>query len=600
MKILSIEFQNHSILGNLKLDFTDKKGNPVDTVILAGENGCGKTTILEEIRSLWDLAKHNASYKGKYITTKIYLNKKEIDQITQKIIEANSNDIIPRNPTGIFVIKSDLSANAWGCFDIKYQQNDIFVPMSCIFMLYLQSFAQSIFSPVDINYHSQNITSIQATSLDSDKSIRKKSDGNLATKINQLLVDAEASDASEALSWIRSNPTQTMPQNLVSPRIKRFSNAFSKMFDDIEFSRVDNVQSIKTIFFKRGNTEIPISKLSSGEKQIVYRGAYLLKDIKLDLGKMILIDEPEISMHPIWQKKILGYYQSLFSDEKGNQLSQIFVATHSPFIIHNDNRHNDKVIVLKRNNKGDIYQTDKSEYYDCNSCKVIEDSFSVYNFNEDKNKILFAEDKYIQTYKIAWLKLNNIDCDKNNFEQKFEDNANFCIYPSEGAGNLAGLLKCQNIDCYKNKKVVGLFDFDMEGMMQFNNCDNKSFWKDCKIEGEESSGIYKKRKDHNCFVAMLLPVPAEFIETNKYGFVSNFVAQEHLLPKSFLMVNNFIEDYILPVPNGTKVYKAKDNKKSEIWKKAFDLTKDDFKNFKILFDTLNQIWSSADETMAKD
>ena len=398
MKILSIEFQNHSILGNLKLDFTDKKGNPVDTVILAGENGCGKTTILEEIRSLWDLAKHNASYKGKYITTKIYLDKKEIDQITQKIIEANSNDIIPRNPTGIFVIKSDLSANAWGCFDIKYQQNDIFVPMSCIFMLYLQSFAQSIFSPVDINYHSQNITSIQATSLDSDKSIRKKSDGNLATKINQLLVDAEASDASEALSWIRSNPTQTMPQNLVSPRIKRFSNAFSKMFDDIEFSRVDNVQSIKTIFFKRGNTEIPISKLSSGEKQIVYRGAYLLKDIKLDLGKMILIDEPEISMHPIWQKKILGYYQGLFSDEKGNQLSQIFVATHSPFIIHNDNRHNDKVIVLKRNSNGDIYQTDKSEYYDCNSCKVIEDSFSVNDFSRNNMPFVFLEGRTDEMY----------------------------------------------------------------------------------------------------------------------------------------------------------------------------------------------------------
>lgn len=398
MKILSIEFQNHSILGNLKLDFTDKKGNPVDTVILAGENGCGKTTILEEISNLWDFAKHNASYKGKYITTKIFLDKKEIDQITQKIIEANSNDIIPKNPTGIFVIKSDLATKAWEGFDVKYQQNEILVPISYIFMIYLQPFAQSIFSPVNINYYSQNITSIQATSLDSDKSVRKKSNENLATEINQLLVDAEASDASEALSWFRENPTQIMPQNLVSPRIKRFSNAFSKMFDDIEFSRVDNVQSIKTIFFKRGNTEIPISKLSSGEKQIVYRGAYLLKDIQLDIGKTVLIDEPEISMHPIWQKKILGYYQGLFSDEKGNQLSQIFVATHSPFIIHNDNRHNDKVIVLKRNSNGDIYQTDKSEYYDCNSCKVIEDSFSVNDFSRNNMPFVFLEGRTDEMY----------------------------------------------------------------------------------------------------------------------------------------------------------------------------------------------------------
>ena len=140
------------------------------------------------------------------------------------------------------------------------------------------------------------------------------------------------------------------------------------MFDDIEFSRVDNVRSIKTILFKRKNTEIPISRLSSGEKQIVYRGAYLLKDIQLDLGKAVLIDEPEISLHPEWQKKILGYYQSLFSDETGKQLSQMFVATHSPFIIHNQNRHNDKVVVLKKDDNGNIFQSDKPEYYACNSC----------------------------------------------------------------------------------------------------------------------------------------------------------------------------------------------------------------------------------------
>ena len=77
MKILSIEFEKHPILGNLKLDFTDKNGNPVDTVLLAGENGCGKTTILEELQNLWDTGKNNSNYKGRYITTKIYLNKEE-------------------------------------------------------------------------------------------------------------------------------------------------------------------------------------------------------------------------------------------------------------------------------------------------------------------------------------------------------------------------------------------------------------------------------------------------------------------------------------------------------------------------------------------
>ena len=48
-KIRKVEFKNHKVLGNLTLDFCDTNGKAVDTVILAGENGCGKSTILNEL-----------------------------------------------------------------------------------------------------------------------------------------------------------------------------------------------------------------------------------------------------------------------------------------------------------------------------------------------------------------------------------------------------------------------------------------------------------------------------------------------------------------------------------------------------------------------
>lgn len=209
--------------------------------------------------------------------------------------------------------------------------------------------------------------------------------------------------------------------------------------------------------------------------------------------------------------------------------------------------------------------------------------------------LLFSEDTYIQTYKIAWLKLNDIEFNKDNFEQKFNDNAPFYIYPAEGASNLSGFLRGKNIDYLKDKKIVGLFDFDKEGVEQFNNCKNEDFWKDCNIEGSMVSGLYKKRKKHKCFVAMLLPVPDEYSDFHDLSSPCNFVAQEHLLPKKFLLDNKFIKEEKLPILNKPIIYKSKDDKKSEIWKKTFDLTKDDFKNFKILFDTLNQIWSSTDD-----
>lgn len=51
-KIKKISFNNHPILGKLELDFCDGNGKAVDTVIFAGENGTGKSTILNALFSI--------------------------------------------------------------------------------------------------------------------------------------------------------------------------------------------------------------------------------------------------------------------------------------------------------------------------------------------------------------------------------------------------------------------------------------------------------------------------------------------------------------------------------------------------------------------
>ena len=50
MKIRKLQFNNNKILGNLELDFINPTTNvPYDTILLVGENGVGKTTILTGI-----------------------------------------------------------------------------------------------------------------------------------------------------------------------------------------------------------------------------------------------------------------------------------------------------------------------------------------------------------------------------------------------------------------------------------------------------------------------------------------------------------------------------------------------------------------------
>jgi hypothetical protein len=51
----------------------------------------------------------------------------------------------------------------------------------------------------------------------------------------------------------------------------------------------------------------------------------------LDLPVVLLIDEPESHLHPAWQRKVLPALQHLLPK------AQIFVATHSPFVISSVN-----------------------------------------------------------------------------------------------------------------------------------------------------------------------------------------------------------------------------------------------------------------------
>ena len=61
-KIREVTFANHPVLGNLCLNFCDSDGKAVDTVIFAGENGNGKSTILNE---LYRVASHTVNCEMK-------------------------------------------------------------------------------------------------------------------------------------------------------------------------------------------------------------------------------------------------------------------------------------------------------------------------------------------------------------------------------------------------------------------------------------------------------------------------------------------------------------------------------------------------------
>jgi predicted ATP-binding protein involved in virulence len=64
LKLKKIKFQNHNTLNNLEANSCDDNGSPLNTVVVIGENGTGKTTLLKSIFEAFEIDRKAYSEKG--------------------------------------------------------------------------------------------------------------------------------------------------------------------------------------------------------------------------------------------------------------------------------------------------------------------------------------------------------------------------------------------------------------------------------------------------------------------------------------------------------------------------------------------------------
>mgnify|MGYP006979104778 FL=1 len=145
---------------------------------------------------------------------------------------------------------------------------------------------------MDINFQSNNLTSVTSLTLDRESGSRRSSN-NLPTEIKQLIIDIQALDDADIAYWVKTHPNTSTDSINIHERMPRFTIAFDRMFDDLKYSRVENIDGHKAILFEKNGKLIQIDALSSGEKQIVYRGCFLLKDANAMNGDLSLFDSPK-------------------------------------------------------------------------------------------------------------------------------------------------------------------------------------------------------------------------------------------------------------------------------------------------------------------
>lgn len=117
-------------------------------------------------------------------------------------------------------------------------------------------------------------------------------------------------------------------EGLLTEHPKEFENfrtAIKEYFPDINLSPV----FMEKVLIEEGGNERPFERLGDGFQQVFVMLLYLFHPHY----HILLIEEPEIHLHPAMQKKLLSVFES---KEFHNQ---IFFTTHSPLFIHPENLH---------------------------------------------------------------------------------------------------------------------------------------------------------------------------------------------------------------------------------------------------------------------
>lgn len=307
VRLNGIHLANIGPFTKLEINFPED----ANLFLICGDNGIGKTTVLEAIVSSFSfgrqqrLKRRQAAQSGRVDLFYSVEGKKQSFNFQIKEFEPSATESIVgvRNHTKAII-------NIRASRDIVYSRKETISR-----------------DPVyDDNIHSQNINKgLEPNEIKSWFS-------------NRYLLKPH----SKTSGW-----TQQMLENLQTAE-----DFFSLLDPEVKLDRVD----VKTfeIIVATPNGLIPFEYLSSG-----FRSAYILllgiiKEIEFrnlnvsakDFSGIVVIDEIDLHLHPSWQKEIGGALKAAFPK------AQIIASTHSPHVIQSAQA--DEVIALVRDSAGAV------------------------------------------------------------------------------------------------------------------------------------------------------------------------------------------------------------------------------------------------------
>lgn len=359
MKIRSLTLKNIGVFEDETISFPEKKGEEgAEIHILTGQNGTGKTTILQALASG---VNHSNEFNYPTKFSKIF-NKKFVNGKSDAFIVFNNGNRV--HLTGKHNSPSTLATDEETFKDL------IAFAYSSYLLLQHQ---ENIDITKNFNYNPlANALEFDKTKNQNDYTLSEW----LAINSSKRALARESGDDKGVKRFEENiNNIQKIIQDIIGEPIK-----FEVIYDtgmkinaSINGKKLDFdllPDGLRSIISWLGDLIMRMDALKWKDDLPVFEREFIL-----------FLDEIEVHLHPSWQRKILPVVQKLFKN------AQIFITTHSPFIVNSidgayiyeldlDGNGNSKVTKITESDSSKSYQN------------VIREVFEVNRFSESLEKEL--------------------------------------------------------------------------------------------------------------------------------------------------------------------------------------------------------------------
>jgi len=316
MKVQQLFLRNVRSIKSLDLDFRDPvTGKPMSRIVLAGANGSGKTTILDCIIGLIG-SLTLSDFQPPYLQSDsgVYLTLEPPREVTQDVwaIALNMGRSIEENYRlkGAYLEWQNLKDGDWYEVDIGFAIRELLRGTEERERQFTQK-ASLLFLP------------------DNRRLLPTESSGPITPEEENLWIsrhtptDQWKGSVESYLVWQNYLDLEDRDKGIKADRFQRITSVVNQILDQKHISGVERGRVVVEV---SGQTKHGLDDLSSGERQIVLLLVEITRRIKP--GSVILIDEPEISLHPAWQRGLVVALDKIIEQYD----AQVIMATHSPEI----------------------------------------------------------------------------------------------------------------------------------------------------------------------------------------------------------------------------------------------------------------------------